>query len=219
MKKREILEHYKENRDQIESRLEEFRSLRDSSEKRKFKELVFVIFTSQTEAEKAWSATEKLDEKDLLLEGSRESIARILEHEDIQYSKDKSSYLVENRENLSQPTLQTPEKSLKITGKIDPENLEESRRWFAENVKGMSWKGSSHFLRNIGYGNSFAIISGHIAAQIYELGITESAEQPGKEEDYLKTEEKIREFSSEIGIGVKELDLVLWSMKTGDIFK
>lgn len=219
MKKREILEHYRENKDHIHSRLEEFSALRDSSEERKFKELVFVIFTSQTKAEKAWRATEKLDEKDLLLEGSRESITRILEQEDIQYSKDKSSYLVENRKNLSQPTLQRPEKSLKITDKIDPEDLGESRRWFAENVKGISWKGSSHFLRNIGYGDSFAIISGHIAAQIYELGLTESPKQPVDEEEYMETEEKIREFSSEIGIGVKELDLVLWSMKTGDIFK
>ena len=214
-----ILEHYTENREEIESRLEEFRSLRDSSEDRKFKELVFVIFTSQTKAEKAWQAAEKLDEKDLLLNGSEEEIVEILKQEEIQYSQNKASYLVENRENLSQPTLENPEKGLKISGKIVHENLEESRKWFAENVKGISWKGSSHFLRNIGYGDSFAIISGHIATQIYELGITEAPELPENKEEYLKTEKKIRDFSREIGIEVQKLDLVLWSMKTGEIFK
>ncbi|EGQ43832.1 MAG: hypothetical protein J07AB43_04980 [Candidatus Nanosalina sp. J07AB43] len=61
--KEDIKQHFKENRKEIENRLEEFRELRESPNKRKFNELVFVILTSQTEAQKAWEASKKLKEQ------------------------------------------------------------------------------------------------------------------------------------------------------------
>ena len=36
---------------------------------------------------------------------------------------------------------------------------------------------------------------------------------------YLETEEILRQFARDIGIDFDELDLVLWSMKTGEVLK
>jgi N-glycosylase/DNA lyase len=219
MKKSEVLEHYQEKQQEIESRLEEFRELRDSDEPRKFLELVFVILTSQTGAEKSWEATSELERRDLLTSGDEDSIKKILEKHSVQYADEKASYIVDNYENLSQPTLTDPEKKLKISEKIKAEDLDSSREWFAENVKGIGWKGASHFLRNIGYGDSFAIISSHIIDVMAEIGLLENPKPPGNMEEYLEMEKRLNEFSEEIGIDIQALDLVLWSMRTGEVFK
>lgn len=219
MNKQELIEHYQSRKEEIESKLNSFEDLRDSSEERKFKELVFVILSSQTRAEKAWKACKNLENQDLLLDGEVEDVEQVLLEEDVSYPENKSKYIVSNRKMLSQPTLQEPEKGLKISQKINEEDLEDSRAWFAENIKGISWKGSSHFLRNIGYGNGFGIISSHIAMQMNEIGLTESPEPPKTKEEYLKQEKVLQDFAEEIGIDIKALDLVLWSAKTGEIFK
>jgi len=219
MEKSDIKQHFEEHKDEVSSRLEEFEKLRDSPEQRKFKELVFVILTSQTDAEKAWSATEELGEDDLIKGGDKKEISQVLEQNDVTYPENKSSYIVENREKLSQPTLVDPERKLKISNKIDKDDLNKTRTWFAENMKGMDLKGASHFLRNIGYGDEFAIISGHIINVLCELKLLENSEPPENREKYLKIENKVRTLSQDLEIGVKELDLVLWSMRTGKVFK
>lgn len=219
MNTEDIRKHYLENQEEIENRLDEFEELRDSSEKRWFQELVFVILSSQTSAKKAWNAAEELEKTGFLLDGSKEQIAKILAGNEIQYELNKAEYIFENREKLSQPTLKDPEKGLKLKDKVNPDNLEKSRKWLAENIKGMSWKGASHLLRNIGYGNSFGIISSHILTNLMDLGAIENADQPSNQEEYLEMEQKMRDIADKIDIDVKALDLVLWSMQTGEVFK
>lgn len=213
-----IKQQYREEKEVIEQRLEEFSELRDASEYRLFKEFVFVILTSQTSAKKAWEAAEQLDSQDLLLDGDRSEIAEVLRDNEVQYEENKASYIVENRQTLSQPTLQDPTNELKISYKIDENNLEKTRRWMVENLQGVGWKAASHFLRNIGYSN-LAIVSGYISEDLAELGLTESAQQPGNEDEYLEAEEKMRKLAEELEISVEALDLVLWSMETGEVFK
>ena len=83
----------------------------------------------------------------------------------------------------------------------------------------MSWKGSSHFLRNIGYGDDFAIISSHIINVLHELGLLETLDPPSGKKEYLEIERKFQDLARTLEIDVKELDLVLWSMRTGKVFK
>lgn len=214
-----IQEHYREHEDEIEERLREFEETGESGDYRLFMELVFVILTSQSSAKNAWNATEELDDKNLLLEGNKQQISQILERNDISYEQNKSGYIVENRKMLSQPTLSNPTNELKLREKLDLDNPEKSRDWLAEDIKGISWKGASHFLRNIGHGEDLAIVSGHIIDQLNEQGVINSTEQPSSKEDYLDIEDKIKDMSEDIGIELEALDLVLWSMKTGEVFK
>lgn len=219
MNREEVVEQYREHRQEIEDRLEEFQELRDANDYRLFMELVFVILTSQTGARKAWNAVEELDEKNLLMEGNENQVAKVLAEKDVQYEESKASYIVENRELLSQPTLHNPTNELKLKEKLDTSNLEKTREWLVENIDGLGWKGASHFLRNIGYGDSFAIISRHILDQMTDIGVLDSSEPPQNKEEYLEMEDRIEEFSEDTGIEMKALDLALWSMRTGKIFK
>ncbi|MFB6292260.1 MAG: DNA lyase [Candidatus Nanohaloarchaea archaeon] len=219
MNPEELRKEYQEKNDQIQSRLEDFRKLRDADDERLFEELVFVLLTSQTRAEKAWEAAEELRERGLLMEGSEEEIARVLQDNSVQYERNKAGYIIRNRKILSQPTLKEPGGGLKLKNRVSHEDLGKTRSWVVENMEGMGWKGASHFLRNIGYGNGFAIISGHIARKLHQLDVTETPEPPSGKEEYLETEEKMQAFSEQIGIPVKELDLLLWSLETGEVFK
>ena len=218
MNREKVRNHYRDNKEEIESRLREFRGLREASDERLFQEISFVIFSSQSSAENSWSAAQRLGEKGLL-EKDKENISRVLRQEEIQYEERKADYIISNREKLSQPTFNDPSTDLKLRQQIRPENLEKSRKWFAENIKGLSWKGASHFLRNTGYGKDFAILSSHTVSVLFDLEVIKASEPPKNAEEYLEMEEKVREFSEEISIDIQALDLVLWSMRTGEVFK
>jgi len=214
-----IKESYEKNKESIESQLRKFESLRNSSDERMFQELAFVIFTSQSDARNSWKAVRRLEKDQLLFKGSAEDISKILNNFEIQYEDRKAQYLIKNRKMLSQPTFSDPSNDLKIKNKIKEENLEKTRKWFKENIKGISWKGSSHFLRNIGYGDEFAIISKHILKKMYELELVEDVSPPKNEEQYMKYELIFRRLAKELDLSVHELDLTLWSMETGEVFK
>lgn len=211
--------HYQENREEIQDRLEDFGEIGDSNDYRLFMELCFVILTSQSSAKNAWEAVEQLDDQNLLLEGDKSEIANVLRQNEIQYEENKASYLVDNRKLLSQPTLKNPTNELKIKEKLNLNNLEKTREWVVDNIKGLSWKGASHFLRNIGYGDNFAIVSSYISKTLFKLELIEEAELPKDKEKYLEQEKKVKELAEQVGINMQALDLVLWSMETGEIFK
>ncbi len=215
----EVRKQYENVKKDVKARIRSFRDLRDAGEERVFQELVFVILTSQTEAEKAWSAAERLGREDLLIDGSEPEIKKVLESEDIQYPEDKARYIKENRRELNQPTLSDPEKGLKLKEKISDRDPEKAREWLVDNVRGLSWKGASHFMRNTGRGKEFAIISSHIVGKMHQLGLIDDLEMPSGKEEYLEYEKLLEEFSEDIGIPLEELDLVLWSMETGEVFK
>lgn len=218
MNRKKVEQHYRDNKKGLESRLEEFRGLREASDDRLFQELSFVIFSSQSSAKKSWEAAQRIGQRGLL-EKDKEDIAQVLSQEEVQYEEKKADYLIHNRKKLSQPTFNDPSTDLKLRTQIRPENLVKTRKWFAENIKGLSWKGASHFLRNIGYGDSFAILSSHTVSVLYDLEVFETSKLPKNEDEYLIMEKKVQKFSEEIGIDIQALDLVLWSLRTGEVFK
>lgn len=217
--KGEIKSHFRKNEEAINSRLKSFEDLQEASETRKFQELIFVLLTSQSSAKKCWEASVQLKEENLLEHGDKDVIAEVLAEHGVQYEINKAGYIVDNREMLSQPTLSNPERSLKISDKIKKQDIESSREWFANNIKGFSWKGASHFLRNVGYGDEFAILSSYTVEKLFELGYIEDAEQPKNKSEYLKMEKSMRDLAKDLNLSMQELDLALWSMETGEVFK
>ncbi len=218
MKKEDILLHYENNKSEIKNRLKQFKKLRNSSDERIFQELAFVIFTSQSSAEYSWSAAENIGENNLLKLDKTE-LADLLAQEEIMYEEQKAKYIVQNREFLSQPTFKDPSTELKLKSRIRPNDINASRKWLVKNIKGISWKGSSHFLRNIGYGDEFAILSKHTVSVLFDLDVLKISEPPKSEKNYLKAEKRVQTFSKEINISIQALDLALWSYKTGKVFK
>ncbi len=96
----------------------------------------------------------------------------------------------------------------------------ERRDWLATEprIKGLGYKEASHYLRNIGF-KGYGILDKHVVRCLDELGVTDSAAPPANRKRYLETESRMRQFAGDIGIDFDELDLVLWSIKTGEILK
>ncbi|MEO8434851.1 MAG: hypothetical protein ABI596_08145 [Pyrinomonadaceae bacterium] len=96
----------------------------------------------------------------------------------------------------------------------------ERRDWLASEpqIKGLGYKESSHFLRNVGF-KGYGILDKHVLKCLTEVGVIDSAKPPSTRRKYLETEAKMQLFARDVRIDFEELDLVLWSMKTGEILK
>ena len=96
----------------------------------------------------------------------------------------------------------------------------ERRDWLAQEkqVKGLGYKEASHFLRNIGV-KGHAILDKHVMRCLVEVGVVDSAKPPSTRRKYLEAEQQLIRFARDIGVDFDELDLVLWSMKTGEVLK
>ena len=96
----------------------------------------------------------------------------------------------------------------------------ERRDWLAQEkqIKGLGYKEASHFLRNIGV-KGHAILDKHVMKCLAEVGVLDSSKPPSNRKRYLEVEQQLLQFSKDIKVNCDELDLVLWSMKTGEILK
>ena len=100
------------------------------------------------------------------------------------------------------------------------ENPLERRDWLVKEkgIKGLGYKEASHFLRNIGF-KGYAILDKHILRSLAELKIIDDPKPPNTRSRYLTVEEKLKNLSNRLEIDFDEMDLVLWSLKTGEILK
>lgn len=211
---REIKELYEMRKGDIERRLKEFKELfENSNDDRIFAELIFCLLTPQSKAKICWKAVENLMEKDLLIHGSYEQVLRELKG--VRFKKNKAKYIIEARKTF------TRENEIRIKSVISSfSDSKKAREWLVKNVKGMGYKEASHFLRNIGFGEDLAILDRHILKNLRLLGVIEDI--PKKtltKKRYMEIENKMREFSRDIGIPLSHLDLLFWSKETGEIFK
>jgi N-glycosylase/DNA lyase len=96
----------------------------------------------------------------------------------------------------------------------------ERRDWLAQEkqIKGLGYKEASHFLRKIGL-KGHAILDKHVLRCLTDLKVVENPKPPTTRARYLATEDKLRTVAQDLKIDFDELDLVLWSMKTGEVLK
>ncbi|HZD12335.1 MAG TPA: N-glycosylase/DNA lyase [Candidatus Binatus sp.] len=202
---------YKERRIDIQRRLEEFKQALDKDEIDVFAELSFCILTPQSEAKTCWEAVLKLREKSVLSRGTPSDIEACLHQ--VRFYENKARYIVQARNQFTKDSLRLKEHIQSFYNRF------ELREWFVDNVKGLGYKEASHFLRNIGLGEEFAILDRHILRNLGKLGIIEEVPVSLTKRKYLDIEGRLRRFSKEIGIPMAELDLLFWSKETGWIFK
>ncbi len=210
---KELHRIYNSIRQDIISRLREFRDIwEEGSEEDLFKELVFCLLTPQSKAERCWEAVNNLEKKNLLFNGDIDEIANELNN--IRFKYNKARYILEARKRF------IANGSLKIKDGIKNfEDIFEARDWLVKNVKGMGYKEASHFLRNIGLGENFAILDRHILKNLKIFGMIEEIPENMSKKMYFEIEQKIREFSKRISIPLVHLDFVLWYKETKHLFK
>lgn len=207
-----LIEHYKNKKLEIKERLGEFRDVLNQPDERVFAELAFCICTPQSKAMTCWNAVSSLVKNDFLFDGDKNRIRPFLNS--VRFGNNKAGYIVEARNFFSE------DGKIKIKDKIRGfKNVFELREWLVENVKGFGFKEASHFLRNIGLGETLAILDRHVLKNLREYEIIKEIPKTLTRKNYLEIENKMRDFSEKIKIRVDELDLLLWSEETGKIFK
>jgi len=226
---RNLKKDYLKKKNQIKKRLKEFErfyheqicwnynngsmELIDSKNKddeRIFEELCFCILTANTSSEMGMNSIDKI--RNLLINGTKEDMKTALEGI-YRFKNLRPMYIVETRERLKEKiNFRLKEKIEKTT------QFYELRDFFVKNVKGFGYKEASHFLRNIGM-KGYAILDKHILNSLIELKVLEDIKMPLNKERYEDIEKQMRIFSHNLGIGMDELDLLLWSGKNGKILK
>lgn len=203
---------YSEKKGAIKTQLDEFKAVQEQADDRRiFEELTFCILTSAVGPKVGAKSLEAI--KDILLEASPEELVERLTG--VHKYPEKAYYIVHTRDYLKE------EFGLKLNNLINSfDDPLERREFFALNrdVKGLGLTQASHFLRNIGL-KGYAMLDRNVVRSLYGLGVLESAKPPTTKKKYLEAEEKMKVFASELGIEVEELDMLLWSMKTGYIPK
>ena len=204
-----------ERRQEIRSRIAEFKEVwRSGSELRLFEELVFCIFTAGASARMGLRSIEAV--RSLLLEGSAKQMTRALQRAGAhRFPVARPGYVVVTRNYLRQHC------DLKLRESLDSFSDPIDRRdWLAKEpgIKGLGYKEASHFLRNVGL-SGYAILDKHVLRCLTDLKVIDSPRPPTTRTRYLALEEKLKHFAREAAIDFDELDLVLWSMKTGEVLK
>ncbi len=210
----ELQKTYLEKREEIRARLAEFEAIRrEGDDERLFEELVFCIFTAGASARMGLNSIEKV--RPYLFSAGQKRLTRLLlgAH---RYPKARAEYVVETRNFLKRDC------GLRLRERLDSfgDDAEARRDFFARTpgVKGIGYKEASHYLRNIGY-RGYAILDKHILRTLYEAGVIDSPDPPNAKKNYLVVEDRMRKFAEDIKIDFDELDLLLWSNKTGVILK
>ncbi|MBI2675825.1 MAG: N-glycosylase/DNA lyase [Candidatus Aenigmarchaeota archaeon] len=203
-----LLDLYRLKKEDIRAKLDSFRAFKSKTKDDIFLELCFCLLTPQSKALAADKAMKQLVQHgfphnfDIRLSG------KILKNSGVRFHKNKSACLSLARDRHMKNDLRFP-----IGQPI------ESREWLVDSIKGMGYKEASHFLRNIGYGEDLAILDRHILRNLEGLGVIEESPKSMTRRKYMEIEGRMREFASRLGIGLAELDLLLWSKETGFIFK
>ena len=230
MEKSILLKEYKEREARIKQRLNDFKRFysenvswfyvngemhllpsKKHDNERIFEELCFCILTANTSAVIGMKAVDAL--RDVIEQGGIEDISLKLRESGYRFPNIRARFIFEARQKFM------TQYGMNLKGIIESfSNIEQARDFFANEVKGLGYKEASHFLRNIGV-FGFAILDKHILRTMHEFGLIEDVPKSLTKKRYLEIEKKLFDFSNKIGIPIDELDLLLWSMKTGKIMK
>jgi len=192
---------------EIRARLKEFEKIKDCNGDDIFKELCFCVLTANTSAEMGLKAMSAAAGE--MVEGNEAKICEALKSCGYRYPNKRAQYIAYNKEKVKRG----------LKEKVGScQDVQELRDHLVENVKGFGYKEASHFLRNIGF-RGLAILDKHILSSLVEFGVIKENKPPKNKKEYLETENKMKKFSKDIGIEMDELDLLLWSRKTGKILK
>ncbi len=180
----------------VESRWKEFVEIgKNGSELELFSELSFCVLTANWSANKGIIAQKEIGNGFYTFpQIELEHALRKVGH---RFPSTRAKYIVENRwivgklrEILSKP----------------PESV---REYIVKNVRGIGWKESSHFLRNVGIGN-FAILDKHIMRLMLENNIIKEIPNGWTKYRYLDYESRLVPISKHFNLPLGKLDLYMW---------
>ena len=198
-----------EVRSLVEGRIAEFRDVHAMDSQAWFIELSYCLLTAYSSAHKGQQCVDALCDNNLLTESDLEEVGSTLRSLGHRFAERRAEYIVEARRLAD--TLKSTIQSF--------DDIKEARAWLAKSIKGLGWKESSHFLRNVGYFD-VAIIDRHILSNMREHGIIPDDGKKGlTKRKYLEYERILERMADDVGMSLGEMDLYLWYRKTGEVLK
>ncbi|MEZ5308121.1 MAG: hypothetical protein R2684_13325 [Pyrinomonadaceae bacterium] len=207
-----IRSHYKNVAESARLRLAEFRAVwARGDDKELFGEMAFCFFTGGCSAKMGIRSLEAI--RPLLLTGTEKQLAKRLVGAH-RFPNARARYVFETREFLKQSC------GLAIRDTLLKLDHEGRREWLVKEkrIKGLAYKEASHFLRNIGL-SGYGILDKHILNCLAELKLISDPKPPKNGKEYQRVENILKNLADRLNIDFDEMDLVLWSLKTGEILK
>jgi N-glycosylase/DNA lyase len=187
----------------IKKRLKEFQQLNKKSNKEWFSELCFCILTANSKAKTALKIQKELH-KQGFLHYPLKKVSECIKRNKHRFHNNKAKYIVEARKFRNIKDL--------IKKQSDPRN------WLVKNIKGLGFKESSHFLRNVGYTN-YAIIDRHILNVLNDNNLIKQKPSTLNKKVYLEIEDILEKLGKRVKMNQAKLDLYLWYLKTNEVLK
>lgn len=198
---------------EIRARIKEFEAIWETgTDELLWEEMVFCFFTGGCSAKMGLRSIEAV--RPILLNGNHAELADALRGKH-RYPNARAGYIVASREFLQEHC------EMRLRRKLQSFNNHLERRdWLVKEkgIKGLGYKEASHFLRNVGF-KGYAILDKHVLRSLAELKIIDDAKPPSTRLKYLTIENQLKKLADSAEIDFDELDLVLWSLKTGEILK
>ena len=167
----------------VNTRIKEFKGIDRGSSDDLFNELCFCVLTANFNAEKCIKIQREIGEEFLTL--SEEELAKKLAELGHRFPNTRARYISESRKckDSLDEIIQLP--------------VEDLREWMVDNVKGLGYKESSHFLRNIGF-DDVAIVDFHIVDILVRYNLIEKPKTLTKRK-YLEIEDVLRDIARKTG--------------------
>lgn len=191
--------------DAINSKIREFSKFKNASSQEIFGELCFCLLTANTSAEMGVRTQETIG-IDNFINMDQGRLRDALKSSKYRFYNLRSKFIADSRWIIEE-----------LPGLINAGNSFETREYLVENIKGLGYKESSHFLRNVGVFD-FAILDKHILKMLQNenKGLTTNV---ASRKNYLSTEGIILDLASEMGLKPGILDLYMWKIATGKLIK
>ncbi len=188
----------------IDNRIKEFKNIDKESIDSLFKELCFCILTANFNAEKSIKIQEEIGY--CFLTGNKDELSKKLKTYGHRFPNTRAQYITES--------LKCKDKLKQVLQSHDKKAI---RDWIVDNIEGLGYKESSHFLRNIGF-DDYAIIDFHIVDILSNNNLIKRPKNITKKK-YFEIENILKKLAKETNLTLAELDLYLWYMETGKILK
>ncbi|MBM4168728.1 MAG: DNA lyase [Ignavibacteria bacterium] len=202
----ELRAQYLLKRNDIRNRLDEFERVPESEY---FYELIYCLLTPQSSAEHAGKVVEAL----------RRDRFRERGFDPEPYLRNRSHYVRFHR--VKSKRLRAARKRSLDTSFLRSDDIAafRKREFLVREFTGLGFKEATHFLRNIGRSENLAILDRHILHSLETIAVIDVTPPTLPKKRYLEIEAVFQEFAERIEIPMTHLDLLFWSMQTGQILK
>lgn len=187
--------------------------------------LMFCLCVPQSQAIKAEEAIEKLRKLDFYIKDLERGVILDVLYHLVRFHSTKCDRLIKAKKEFERTWI-VLKKQYEVCSECKTNESEDgymaalrsTRNLIIRNINGVGMKLSSHIMRNVGM-PGLAILDVHILAGLHKRKLIPDPKPTLTRDSYLDMEKIMQDYAVKVGISIAELDFLLWSEKTGFVFK